>query len=72
MKITGKNKNKIVIIKNNITIRIAGKVSRYIDASMNRATPTSSKCGLDKNGALLEIQIKWSCAHFLLKPVLGL
>ena len=31
--------NKIVIVKNNIAIRIAGKVSRYIDASMNRATP---------------------------------
>ena len=29
----------IVIIKNNIAIRIAGKVSRYIDASVNRATP---------------------------------
>ena len=26
-------------VKNNIAIRIAGKVSRYIDASMNRATP---------------------------------
>ena len=32
-------KKKIVIVKNNIAIRIAGKVSRYIDASMNRATP---------------------------------
>ena len=31
-------KKKKVIIKNNIAIRIAGKVSRYIDASMNRAT----------------------------------
>ena len=31
---------KIAIVKNNIAIRIAGKVSRYIDASMNRATPT--------------------------------
>ena len=31
---------KIVIIKRNITIRIAGKVSRYIDASTNRATPS--------------------------------
>ena len=29
------------IINNNIAIRIAGKVSRYIDASMNRATPTN-------------------------------
>ena len=29
----------IAIVKNNIAIRIAGKVSRYIDASMNRATP---------------------------------
>ena len=37
-----KKKKKIVIVKNNIAIRIAGKVSRYIDASMNRATP--SKC----------------------------
>ena len=36
-----KKKKKIVIIKNNIAIRIAGKVSRYIDASMNLATPTS-------------------------------
>ena len=26
-------------MKNNIAIRIAGKVSQYIDASMNRATP---------------------------------
>ena len=35
-----KKKIKIVIVKNNIAIHIAGKVSRYIDASMNRATPT--------------------------------
>ena len=35
-----KKNKKIVIVKNNIAIRIAGKVSRYIDASMNRATPT--------------------------------
>ena len=34
-------KKKIVIVKNNIAIHIAGKVSRYIDASMNRATPTN-------------------------------
>ena len=34
-----KKKKKIVIVKNNIAIRIAGKVLRYIDASMNRATP---------------------------------
>ena len=33
-------KEKIAIVKNNIAIRIAGKVSRYIDASMNRATLT--------------------------------
>ena len=33
-------KNKKTIVKNNIAIRIAGKVSRYIDASMNRATPS--------------------------------
>ena len=39
-KITNKKKlKKIAIVKNNIAIRIAGKVSRYIDASMNRATP---------------------------------
>ena len=38
-----KKKIKNVIIKNNIAIRIAGKVSRYIDASMNRAIP--SVCG---------------------------
>ena len=37
-----KELKKIVIIKNNIVIRIAGKVSRYIDASMNRATPSGS------------------------------
>ena len=37
--IVGKKKKKIVIVKNNIAIRIAGKVSRYIDASMNGATP---------------------------------
>ena len=35
-----KNSKKIAIVKNNIAIRIAGKVSRYIDASMNRATPS--------------------------------
>ena len=35
-----KKQNKIVIIKNNIAIRIAGNVSRHIDASMNRATPS--------------------------------
>ena len=29
-----------MIVKKNIAIRIAGKVSRYIDASMNRATPS--------------------------------
>ena len=40
MKIIVEKKKKIVIVKNNIAIRIAGKVSRYIDASMNRATPT--------------------------------
>ena len=34
-------KIKIVIVKKNIAIRIAGKVSRYIDASMNRATPNA-------------------------------
>ena len=34
-----KKKKKIVIVKNNIAIRIAGKVSWYIDASINRATP---------------------------------
>ena len=34
-----KKKKKIVIIKNNIAIRVAGKVLRYIDASVNRATP---------------------------------
>ena len=36
----GGKKKKIVIVKNNIAIRIAGKVSRYIDASMYRVTPT--------------------------------
>ena len=41
--IVGKKKKKKIkqklCVKNNIVIRIAGKVSRYIDASMNRATP---------------------------------
>ena len=40
MKIIVEKKKKIVIVKNNIAIRIAGKVSRYVDASMNRATPS--------------------------------
>ena len=35
-----REKKKIAIVKNNIAIRVAGKVSRYIDASMNRATPS--------------------------------
>ena len=34
-----KKQKKNVIVKNNIAIHIAGKVSRYIDAPMNRATP---------------------------------
>ena len=38
----GGKKKKITIVKNNIAIRIAGKVSRYIDASMNRATPSGT------------------------------
>ena len=38
-----RKKKKIVIIKNNIAICIAGKVSRYIDASMNRATPRGDR-----------------------------
>ena len=41
MKIIVGKKKKIAIVKNNIAIRIAGKVSRYIDASMNRASPIS-------------------------------
>ena len=32
-----------MIAKNNIAIRIAGKVSRYIDESMNRATPSGDR-----------------------------
>ena len=42
----GKNvgKKNMATVKNNIAIRIAGKVSRYIDASMNRATPEVSMC----------------------------
>ena len=47
--IVGKKKKKIVIIKNNIAIRIAGKVSRYIDASMNRATPSVGNCLIEIN-----------------------
>ena len=43
----------IVIIKNNIAIRIAGKVSRYIAASMNRATPTKQTVQLKKHYARL-------------------
>ena len=35
-----KKSKKITIVKNYIAIHIAGKVSRYIDASMNRATRT--------------------------------
>ena len=42
MKIIVEKQKIIVIVKNNIAIRIAGKVSRYIDASMNRATPSFS------------------------------
>ena len=38
-----KKKKKIVIVKSNIAIRIAGKVSRYIDASINRATATNQQ-----------------------------
>ena len=38
-------KKLIVIVKNNIAIRIAGKVSRYNDASMNRATPSQHWAG---------------------------
>ena len=43
---------KIVIVKNNIAIRIAGKVSQYIDASMNRATPTINICDVNYNCAV--------------------
>ena len=42
-----KKKKKIAIVKNNIAIRIAGKVSRYIDASMNRATPDDHQCRIN-------------------------
>ena len=48
MKIIVGKKKKIVIVKNNIAIRIAGKVSRYIDASMNRATPNNLSCEFAK------------------------
>ena len=44
-----------MIVKNNVAICIAGKVSRYIDASMNRATPRqqasydlSTHCTVDR------------------------
>ena len=47
-----------MIVKNNIAIRIAGKISRYIDASMNRATPTYHAPIFDdkddKDGAILD------------------
>ena len=43
--IVGENK-KIAIVKNYFAIRIAGKVSRYIDASMNRATPSQMACDI--------------------------
>ena len=37
-------KKLLLIIKNNIVIRIVGKVSQFIDASMNRTTPTMYAC----------------------------
>ena len=39
MKIIVKKKKKFKLKLQNIVIRIAGKVLRYIDALMNRATP---------------------------------
>ena len=33
-------KKKLTLVNNNIAIRIAGKVAQYIDASMNRTTPS--------------------------------
>ena len=42
--IVEKKKKKNRDYKNNIAIRIVGKVSRYIDASMNRATPSTYCC----------------------------
>ena len=55
-------KKKIVVVKNNIVIRIAGKVSRYIDASMNRATPNKNEVSLvyvfgEKNETILIITL---------------
>ena len=48
-------KKKIAIVKNNIAIRIAGKVSRYIDASMNRATPSISHHAALPFGGLVSV-----------------
>ena len=47
-----------MIIKNNIAIRIAGKVSRYIDASMNRATPMT---GTSRSGVLTLVRLLREC-----------
>ena len=57
-----KKKKKIAIVKNNIAICIAGKVSRYIDASMNRATPNGQLCAGDRQADSRVITGRgWQC-----------
>ena len=59
--IVGKKKKKIAIVKNNIAIRIAGKVSRYIDESCH---PYSIGClsGVYRFGRWF-VQIVGVCAE---------
>ena len=52
-----------MIIKNNIAIRIAGKVSRYIDASMNRATPSLVVSHSSDSHRPRACRPPWSCAR---------
>ena len=75
--IVEKKKKKKVIAKNNIAIRIAGKVSPYIDASMNRATPsdvTSTKSWVhaitDRHSPTAKINLNWRKEnHTLCVPI---
>ena len=66
---------KMAIVTNNIEIRIAGKVSRYIDASMNRATPTIYPSRRRDGGAReawgLHHLLRAQHAHLLLPGALG-
>ena len=49
--------------KNNIAIRIVGKVSRYIDASMNRATPSSTSTVINGNKTSLKSFFSLASLH---------